>query len=417
LSRISINIEFNDNFIKNWDGYNGNFSNIRNVVNLNSDLEHVISTLRDVRFHYNILINARSFVRISLDELQQKKEDCLIRNAAALGLSYTENPNSSSVPALGAVNALQPLSQLPGPLTILRTGPISVWVNGSWSRAKDNQTGADRSSDSWSFSSGINYQFLRQLSIGIIGNARGGDVESTALNASLDHSSYGVSVYATGQILPGIKATGTVSYENGDNDISVGTTTGSFDTNLFAVSGSLSGAMQRGALTISPQLVVSYQTVDRDAYIDSVGTAVSGSTLDFGSVSSGINFAYLFTLADTAALRAIKPFVGVQGSWEFTGEGNFATAGGVVIVDDNQSSANFSGGVTILLNDGANVTLQGSYFGAGADVHGYTFSGSGSLPLRMIRRFPNSDSTLSFGANAGLRNPIRGRLGLDVPFN
>lgn len=268
------------------------------------------------------------------------------------------------------------------------------WVTGRYVSFDDGNDTADRDGHLWWVSSGISYRVGEHTTVGVFSRIRMGEVRSSALLAALDSDFYGGGAYVATRLAMGLGLTAAVLYEDGDNDISIQDQKGSFDSDQWTVEGRIDKRFERGRHWFEPGVNLLYTRVDRDGYTDSVGDVVAGSELELGRLTYGPKFGTTIQGRN----GEIKPFMHVQGVWDFVNEGDFQLAAGAVL-SDADTALNLGGGVEFAFRNGALLTLGGDWFGFDDALDAWSVKGSADIPL----------AALGLGSAS-----YAGRIGLDL---
>ena len=118
----------------------------------------------------------------------------------------------------------------------------------------------------------------------IASTARRGEAASSAADARLDSDFWGGGAYLTSTLGGGLNLSLAGLYEIGNNDIRIGSDTGSFDSRHITLEGRLDKRYNLGEWWIEPGVGVRYIDTDQDNYTDSSGTFVTnkGNELNGG---------------------------------------------------------------------------------------------------------------------------------------
>jgi outer membrane autotransporter protein len=161
------------------------------------------------------------------------------------------------------------------------------------------------------------------------------------------------------------------------NDLTLGTTTGGFDTSRWLVKGALAGNWVSDAWRFTPSAELAYVEESQDAFTNSAGTFVPGQDVSLGRLQFGPEFGYRFAhTADTF----IEPFAAIKGVWDFDNP-NVAIIDGFV-VGPGDFWGRLEGGLNVMTAGGTYVRGWASWDGVGAsDYSGYTLQGTVNVPL------------------------------------
>ena len=292
-------------------------------------------------------------------------------------------------------------------------GPWNGWVSGRYIDFDDDDVGADRDGHQWSVVSGISYLSAGGASFGAFARVREGEVDSNALNAKLDSDFYGGGAFVSAPLAGGVNLTGAALYETGDNDISIQGATGSFDSDQWTLEGRIDKRIVRGRYWIVPALGLLYTNVDRDSYTDSTGAFVAGSELELGRFTYGPKIGTTIQRQNAQ----VKPFMRINGVWDFVNEGDYLVAGGAVI-SDASTAINLGGGVEVAFLGGMVLSVGGDWYGFEDDLDSWSVTGAAALPLSALGFGNTAAGLVSFdlaaspdggSAKARIRIPLGGK--------
>ena len=167
------------------------------------------------------------------------------------------------------------------------------------------------------------------------------------------------------------------SWGRSSNDMTLGTTTGSFDTSRWLVKGTLSGNWMHDAWRFTPSAELAYVTENQDAFTNSAGAFVPGQDVSLGRLQFGPEVGYRFAhTSDTF----IEPFAAIKGVWDFDNP-NAAIIDGFV-VGPGDFWGRLEGGLNVVTTSGWLVRGLASWDGVGSDdYNGYTLQGIVNVPL------------------------------------
>ena len=253
---------------------------------------------------------------------------------------------------------------------------FNSWVTGKYVDFDDGETNADRDGSLWVVTSGLSVQMGANTNVGVISRYRQGDVDSTALSASLDSEAYGGGAYLTTTLGGGLNVALAALYEMGDNDIVISGARGDFDSEQFTLEGKIDKRITRGAMWIQPALSLLYLDTAQDNYTDSAGTVVAGQDLTLGRLAYGPTVGTTIQRGNTQ----IRPFAKINGIWDFENEGSFTTTtAGTFVTGDN--ALNLGAGVEIVYVSGFAIKLSGDWFSFDSDLEAWAISGGIGAPL------------------------------------
>jgi hypothetical protein len=224
---------------------------------------------------------------------------------------------------------------------------------------------------------GAHKDFNDELRIGLFATTTWGDVTSPVNALDIDSQGYSLGTYGRykwGEI--DLNASARVGLT--DNDISVGGTTGSYDTRLASLTVGASGQEQLSDnVWMRPAVSVTGAWVNREDYQNSAGTNISGNTTWSGNVTAGPTIGT--SLTPPSGFKRLEPAIGLQATYTFSDQDT--QAGTVTASEDDYLSLSVSPQLSMEFNNGASLDVFSSYFGIGADLDGWSVGGTLSIPL------------------------------------
>lgn len=251
------------------------------------------------------------------------------------------------------------------------------WISGRYSEFDDDARNADRDGEHWWITSGLNYQMNENTSVGAFTRVRRGEVDSNALNASLESDFFGGGVYLSTRTSSGLRLLTGALYEGGDNDATIAGATGSYDSEQLTLEAQLDKRFNMGRHWVAPGVKLLYAKLDRDAYTDSAGAAIAGNTITLGRLSFGPAIGTTIQRGDTS----IRPFARINGIWDFENENAFALSTGTTISSGADTAINLGGGLEVQYASGFAIKISGDWVNFEDDLEGWTISGGIGAPL------------------------------------
>ena len=264
------------------------------------------------------------------------------------------------------------------PLSFTRTlsSTIVGWVRAVYTDYEQDDA-SQQEGDNILLALGAHKDFSEALRLGLMATSTWGDVSSPVNNLDIDTTGYSLGVYGRykwGEI--DVNASTRVGLT--DNDISVGGTTGSYDTRLASATLGISGQEQLADdVWMRPAVSVTGTWVNREDYQNSAGTNIGGNTTWSGNVTAGPTIGT--SLTPPTGLKRLEPAIGLQATYTFSDQDT--QAGTVATSEDDYLSLSFSPQLSMEFDNGASLDVFGSYFGIGADLDGWSVGGTLSIPL------------------------------------
>ncbi|MGH1417538.1 MAG: prealbumin-like fold domain-containing protein [Hyphomicrobiaceae bacterium] len=288
----------------------------------------------------------------SLSELRSKaaayEAERQKKNLAAAGLEFSGG--------YGLGRALEP-----------RTG-LDVWVEGQFSRYHDNIGGVQREGDFRILYVGADYVLYPGVLIGVLAQIDDTreDIAQTDERGEIEGTGWMAGPYIGARLYKNLYLDVRAAWGSSDNDIlledtELGLRTGSFDTNRWLVSGTLSGHHTRGAWRFSPQLELAYGHEEYDTYQNSLGLTVLGGEASIGRLSGTFEVGYQWRTSDGLS---VEPHASITGIWNF--DSDSLVINNTLFATD-ETRARVEGGVTLTAVNGWSVRAAGNYDGIGGD--------------------------------------------------
>ncbi|SEP27750.1 HYR domain-containing protein, partial [Salinihabitans flavidus] len=115
---------------------------------------------------------------------------------------------------------------------------------------------------------------------------------------------------------------GRLLYGETRNDISpFGTYEDSFETTRILAQLKIAGELEYGETTLSPFLDASYTTDDQKSYVDGLGNAIPGQSVDLGQIEIGLDFSRTVDVSS----GTLELWGGASGIWSHTSGSGFAS--------------------------------------------------------------------------------------------
>ncbi len=264
------------------------------------------------------------------------------------------------------------------PLSFSRTlsSTLVGWVRAVYTDYEQDDA-SQQEGDNILVALGIHKDINDDLRVGLFATTTWGDVSSPVNNLDIDTSGYSVGTYGRYK-LGEVDLNASARIGLTDNDISVGGTTGSYDTRLASATLGLSGQEQLSdSVWMRPAVSVTGTWVNREDYQNSAGTNIGGNTTWSGNVTAGPTIGT--SLTPPSGLKRLEPAIGLQATYTFSDQDT--QAGAVTASEDDYLSLSLSPQLSMEFENGASLDVFGSYFGIGADLDGWSVGGTLSIPL------------------------------------
>lgn len=252
---------------------------------------------------------------------------------------------------------------------------LDVWVEGHVAKYDDNVGGISREGDFRLLYIGADYLLRPGFLIGALVQIddTNEDIDDPIRSGKIDGTGWLAGPYVGIKVLENLYFDARAAWGQSDNDIELtdaaGSRSGSFDTDRWLATASLTGNERFGAWRFSPQIAIAYGSESSDAYTNSLGQSVGSTDAKIGRLTGTAEVGYRFQRANGTV---IEPHVALTGIWNFDSDDLIVNG---VVVDTEESRAKVDGGVLITLPSGLGVRGAASYDGIGADDY-HAVSGS-----------------------------------------
>jgi len=255
------------------------------------------------------------------------------------------------------------------PLTIAGK-PVNIWIRGRGTIFDaQNRFG----NDGWAghLLTGIAMKANDRITVGAFGSYLTSDTETDFNNSEIESQSAGGGVYVNMRIVDSISAGLSINHERGEQDIKIGTTTGSADTQLTAVGTSLQGSWFVDPVFVSPSLSISYSDYIRDRYTDSTGTLIPSSRSRDTTIAAAATASRTYSFEEGGWFTSASPRL--SGSLNYYARENRSLrVSAAQIIDLEKWGGNVGTGVTLATDGNSTISVDIGVIGIGQDTLGYT---------------------------------------------
>jgi len=244
-------------------------------------------------------------------------------------------------------------------LTAAQRRGYDMWVqvNGSSADAGDSD------SSLWVGYFGAHAFVSPNVLIGALVQADWAEEDNDALGSSADGFGWMVGPYIAAKSRNhNLFFDARAAWGRSDNDLTMPTSTGDFETERWMVNAKLSGLFQSEGWTIRPAVRVSYFEETQESFVDSLTNTIPEQTFSQGEVRFGPTFSYDIEKDDGTIIR---PKFGVSGVWNFDVENNLNSQG--TVLGSGDVRARVDAGLTAVTVDGWSLDISGYYDGLGID--------------------------------------------------
>ncbi|MEO0963344.1 MAG: autotransporter outer membrane beta-barrel domain-containing protein, partial [Pseudomonadota bacterium] len=261
-----------------------------------------------------------------------------------------------------------PETALP-PLTI-GGKPVNIWIRGRGTIFDaQNRFG----NDGWAghLLAGIAMKTNDRITVGAFGSYLTSDTETAFNNSEIESHSAGGGAYINMRLVDTVSAGLSINREVGEQDIKIGTTTGTADTGLTAVGASLQGSWFADPVFISPSLSVSYADYIREKYTDSTGTVIPSSRSRDTTIAAAATASRTYSFEEGGWFTSASPRVSATLNY-FARENRSLRVTANQIIDLEKWGGNVGTGVTLATHGNSTISIDLGVIGIGQDTLGYT---------------------------------------------
>jgi outer membrane autotransporter protein len=243
---------------------------------------------------------------------------------------------------------------------------LDLWVEGQVSSYDDATGGIERDGHFGILYVGMDYALAPGVLIGglVQFDRTRETVEDPDITGSVEGTGWMAGPYLGVKLRDDLFFDARGAWGKSSNDIDLtddiaGHRTGSFDTDRWLATASLTGNYLYGNMRVSPQVSVEYGNEVSDDYFMSNLQKVNSVDVTIGRLTFGPEFGYKHYYENGTS---IEPHMSVKGIWTFEGDELELSTG---TVDLDQFRASIEGGVIVRAADGYAFRAAGSYDGIG----------------------------------------------------
>lgn len=230
----------------------------------------------------------------------------------------------------------------------------NVWVDGSAGYLENTETLREYDGSQIAVSVGADTTIADKLTLGVIVNHSATDITNLFVPGGSTTSAIGAGPYMALFLTDTLVFTGSFLYTWTDNGADSGGVSISYDSDSWALNGTLTSYHQAGNWMLAPTIGASYNEESDDAYQDGVGTPILASTTKTGSFAFGGSATYTHTLENG---MTIQPAVSVEGDW------NFLTSITRGVVDEGDVDVNVTASSDFQLSNAVSLSLSSTVSG------------------------------------------------------
>lgn len=260
---------------------------------------------------------------------------------------------------------------------------LDIWIEGQYSRYNDDVGGVNREGHFKVFYVGADYLMAPGLLVGFLGQVdhTSEDIQQVGETGEIDGTGWMVGPYVGVHLFKNLFFDARAAWGQSDNDIwlqdnVLGYREGSFTTDRWLATATLTGSEHFGRWRISPQIGIAYGHEKFGTYQNSAGLIVQGGEASIGRATGKLEIGYRMQTSDGTR---IEPHASIEGIWNFASDDLVING---AVVNSAESRAKVEGGVLVVTPDGWSFRAAGHYDGIGGDdFHAYGGSLWVNVPL------------------------------------
>jgi hypothetical protein len=254
---------------------------------------------------------------------------------------------------------------------------LQLWSEVHASRFNDDISGGDRRGDFEVLYVGGDLMISRSILIGALVQFDWMHDSSTTLNGDIDGRGWMAGPYVGIRLGPNWQFDARAAWGQSNNDITIGSDTGSFDTDRWLTRGSLRGNWYTGPWRFTSISELAYIEEHQRQYTVASGDIIPNQTVALGRFSFGPEVAYRFK---TGVNSFIEPQLSFLGQWNFDHVNDIVLDG--IAASPDAVTGQVEAAVMFGFADGITFRAAGAYEGVGSgDFSAWSLRLWGSVPL------------------------------------
>ncbi len=306
-----------------------------------------------------------------------KDDETDVKVAASLSgmVAYNEAVEADKIAGANGFHAAEDGASAPsyGNLMSLLRPTVDVWVEGHYKTYDDHTAGINRDGRFGILYVGADYAVSDNFLLGALvqfDDTRETLDDNLLFGGSVEGRGWMAGPYLGWILSEGLLLDARIAWGQSSNDIHIidpigGDRTGSFDTDRWLASVSLTGNWTDGLWRFSPEIALSYGEEDQDAYLNSLGQQIGAHKATIGRLTFGPEVGYTMTLDDGSKF---EPHASIKGIWNFAASDLDITS---VPTSGNESLEGFrariEAGFLYTMPSGVGVRAAVNYDGIGDD--------------------------------------------------
>lgn len=243
---------------------------------------------------------------------------------------------------------------------------LDVWVEGTIVRYNDDLGGVNRDGDFSVLYVGADYVVSPGILVGALVQVDDTeeDIDDPTLKGNIEGRGWMAGPYIGIRLADNLYFDARAAWGRSDNDIDLTDAenrTGSFETDRWLASATLTGNEYYGAWRFSPQISIAYGEEDYGSYSTSLQQTIPGGGASIGRVTGTMEVGYRF---NGYGGSIIEPHVAISGIWNFDSDDLYVNG---ILADSDESRARVEGGLLITTPSGIGLRGAAGYDGIGAN--------------------------------------------------
>jgi hypothetical protein len=193
------------------------------------------------------------------------------------------------------------------PLAYEIASPWDVWVEGRYSAFDDDAGNLDRNGYVGVLYAGGDYRLSENLIVGALVQFDWAKDDSSVLASKVNGNGWMIGPYLSTRVHENIYLDLRAAWGGSNNDLTVGTTNGTFDTTRWLVKGTLAGNWVHDAWRITPSAELAYVEENQNVFTNSAGTIVPSQTVSLGRLQSDPSSATASRIRPTRSSSRLPP--------------------------------------------------------------------------------------------------------------
>ncbi|MBL4875456.1 MAG: autotransporter outer membrane beta-barrel domain-containing protein [Cohaesibacteraceae bacterium] len=257
--------------------------------------------------------------------------------------------------------------------------PWVIFLNTSGSLASQNRPGSRRPSRVWNIALGFQRRLNPVTVIGMTGAYTRGHVKATATDTRLDVDYVSLAFAGIRQLENNYNAKISATYTHGRNDIRVGTSEGTFNTDAFAAKFDLSKIIElSNQIKLAMGLSAGVKRVKTQSYTNDSGVFIPGTDVTGADASASTTLSKTFV--DIGKFASITSSLGLSASFNYR-ENFDATLANGKKAKQLGLGATLTSGFDFAMDHNINSSIGASYSLFQDNVRSWSLTGKLNIPL------------------------------------